>query len=222
MAEVTVKEAARRLKISEQRTREMLRDDELHGRRLDGHAWLVDATSVQDRARADAGRGRPWADQTIAAIVSALSNGGRIDSKSALRLRRTDIDHLWRKIAQGVTVRLFDARKMDIVRDHLSLTGESAIDRIGEKLVGESAVLHGYLRDIDVDDLIDGAGLVADGDGNLAIHQLRAGHTGWIGGEYAPRALIAADCARAADTRVRSAGLRALDDMRNEWLMQNT
>ena len=221
--EIATSEAARRLGISPERVGQMLRSGELVGRQVDDHnTWLVSLASVQDRARVDVGRGRPWADHTIAAVVAALSDGSRLDAKTAQRLRRTNIDQLWRKIAQAVTVRRYSTRNTEIARRHLALTGESAIDRIGEKLVGESRVLHGYLCDIDLEDLIDDAGLVEDGEGNLAIHELRTSEPAWADGSYAPRALIAVDCAREASTRVRSAGLRALEGMRTQWLAQNT
>lgn len=221
--EITTSEAARRLGVSSERVGQMLRSGELRGRQLDDrNTWLVSLASVQDRARVDVGRGRPWADHTVASVIAALSDGSQVDAKTHQRLRNTSVEQLWRKIAQAVTVRRYRTRNTEIARPHLALTGESAIDRIGEKLVGESRVLHGYLREIDLEDLIDDAGLVEDGDGNLAIHELRASEPKWAHGSHAPRALIAVDCAREPSARVRSAGLRALEDMRMHWLGQNT
>lgn len=201
----------------------MLRGQELVGRQIDGHIWQIDATSVQDRARADAGNGRPWADHTVEAIVEALSDGIKIDPKSAYRLRRTETNQLWRKIAQAFTVRRYNARNLDTLHPHLALTGESAIEQIGERLVGQARSLHGYLHGMSLQEFIDEAGLVAAGDGDLVVYQLRSGGmydggASWIGDEYARRALIAVDCARSASTRVRSTGIRALDEMRNTWL----
>lgn len=220
--EIATSEAARRLGVSVERVGQMLRSGELVGRQVDDrNTWLVSLTSVQDRARIDVGRGRPWADHTIAAVVAALSDGSRLDSKTAQRLRRMSVDQLWRKIAQAVTVRRYSTRNTDLARRHLALTGESAIDRIGEKLVGDSRVLHGYLSNIDLEDIIDDAGLVEDAEGNLAIHELRTSEPEAVDGVYAPRALIAVDCAREASTRVHSAGRRALEDMRTQWLAQN-
>lgn len=222
MVELSVADAARRLGISEQRTREMVRRNELRGRRIGNRTWLVDTASVRDRVQADVGRGRPWAEHTVDAIIAALSDGSRIDAKSAARLRVTDTDQLWRKLAQRVTVRRFTTRRTDLVREHLSLTGESAIDEIGEHLVGQSRVLHGYLRDIDLEDLIDDAGLVEDSEGDVAIHDLRGVRTAGDDGVHARRALIAVDCARAGATRVRGAGIRALGEMKQAWLAKST
>ena len=216
-----------RLGISEQRTRQMARDKELVGRQVNGHVWLLDAASVQDRVRSEVGRGRPWADHTVAAIVAALSGGIRLDAKSAMRIRRTETTQLSRKIAQAFTVRRFNTRHTELVRAHVALTGESAIDQISESLVGRSRVLHGYPRGINLEDLVDHAGLVEDGDGNIALHLLRSGTDGdadWTRDArgYARKALIAVDCVRSAQTRVRSTGLRALEDMRTRWLVSST
>jgi len=222
MAELSVAEAARRLGVSAQRTREMVRRDELRGRRIGSRAWLVDTASVRDRVQVDAGRGRPWAVHTIDAIVTALSDGEQVDAKSAARLRETDIERLWRKIAQRVTIRRYAARNTALVREHLALTGESALDQIGEHLVGQSRVLHGYLRGIDLEDLIEDAGLVEDGEGNIAIHELSGADAAGQDAVFARRALIAVDCARSSATRVRAAGIRALTEMKQSWLAKNT
>ena len=74
MAEMTVADAARKLGVSEQRTREMLRGGELRGRQL-GRSWLVDANSVQRRCAEHVGAGRVWSEYTVKAIVCALSDG---------------------------------------------------------------------------------------------------------------------------------------------------
>jgi hypothetical protein len=197
------------------------------GRQINGHTWLVDTVSVQDRARSEVGHGRPWADRTVEAIVVALSDGSRINAKSAMRLRRTEAEQLARKIAQAFTVRRFNTRHQDLVRAHVALTGESAIDQIGEALVGQSRVMHGYVRGIRLDELIDDAGLVEDGDGNVALYLLRSdvdGDADWTGdaGGYARKALIAVVCAHSAQARVRSAGIRALDEMKSQWLASST
>ncbi len=220
MAEITVADAARRLSVSEQRTRQMLRGGEIRGRQL-GRAWLVDADSVQRRRIEHVGAGRVWSDRTIKEIVGALSDGEAIDAKSAARLRRTDTGTLWRKIAQGVTVTTYRTRHADQLLDYLALSGESALDQLGEQLVGQSRVLHGYLRGISLEDAIDEAGLVEDSEGNIAIHQLRSGNADWIGEHYARRALIAVDCARTGTRRVSSVGYRALEEMRQVWLAKS-
>ena len=222
MVELSVAEAARRLGISEQRTRDMVRRNDLRGRRIGSRTWLVDAASVRDRAQVDVGRGRPWSVHTIDAIITALSDGERVDAKSAARLRDTDVEQLWRKIAQRITVRRYATRDTDLVREYLALTGESALERIGEHLVGQSRVLHGYLRGIDLEDLIEDAGLIEDGEGNVAIHEHSGIHTASRDPALARRALIAVDSARSSAIRVHSAGIRALAEMKQSWLAKNT
>lgn len=220
MSEITVAEAARRLGVSEQRAREMLRHRVICGRRI-GRAWLVDTASVHRRSAAHAGHGRAWSEATVRAIVTALSDGVAIDSVNTARLRQIDTETLWRKIAQVVNVAWFTARDADALADHLVLTGESAIDHIGERLVGDARTMHGYLRGMTFDDALDAAGLVENSEGNVALYTVRSGNGAWVGERVAARALIAVDCARSTTSRVHAAGLRALDEMKQEWLTKN-
>ncbi|WP_404445720.1 hypothetical protein LG315_01665 [Microbacterium marinum] len=129
---------------------------------------------------------------------------------------------LWRKVAQQITVRRFTARHPAIVEAVLVLTGESALEALGERLVGRSDTVHGYLRGGDLDDVIDDAGLVEDVEGRVVIYRLKAGDQSWLAGDTAPRALVAVDCARSGTARVHAVGVRALEDMRRAWLTRNT
>ena len=224
MAEITTAEAAGRLGITQTRVSQMLRTGDLAGRQLSARSWLVEMASVQDRKRLDIGGGRPWSAFRIISVLDVLSGKERADSRTASLIRATETDKLWRRIEQGVRVRRYTARNLDLVRAHLVLTGESALDELGEHLVGEPKVLHGYLRQgVQLDDLADEAGMVEDANGDVAIHELStaAGTSLTGGGSKAIRALIAADSARSSATRIHSAGVRALDQMRSTWLAQN-
>lgn len=221
MVGITVREAAIRLGISDQRVREMLRSGEITGKQV-GSQWIVDLASVQERARLGFTHGRPWSEATVQRVITALSDNTWADAKTRHRIIATDTEDMWRKVAQTIDVLRFSTRRDDLVRKHVSLTGESAIDVLGERLVGESSTIHGYLRGCDLEDLIDDAGLVDEVDGNVAIYVSRSGDSSWVSEGIAQRALVAVDCARAAATRVHSAGVRALDQMRTEWLTQST
>lgn len=222
MVEVTTADAARRLGLSQERVSQMLRSGELGGRRISARGWLVDLASVGERARIATDGGRPWSERRARSVIDALSSGEATDARTRELIRATETDVLWRRLAQSVTVRRFTARHADVAREALVLTGASAIDVLGERLVGQSDTVHGYVREGELDDLIDDAGLVENADGGVAIHAFRSGDPSWIACETAPRALVAADCARAAASRVRSVGVRALDEMRLAWLTQNT
>jgi hypothetical protein len=225
MAEITTAEAAGRLGITQTRVSQMLRTGDLAGRQLSARSWLVDMSSVQDRKRLGIGGGRPWSTFRIISVLDVLSGKAQADSRTASLIRATETDTLWRRIEQAVRVRTYTARNPDLVRAHLALTGESALDELGERLVGEPKVLHGYLRPgVRLDDLVDDAGMVEDSSGNIAIYQLStAADSGLTDvGSRVLRALIAADSARSSATRIHSAGVRALDQMRSTWLAQNT
>lgn len=86
-----------------------------------------------------------------------------------------------------------------------------------KKLVCHSRVLHGYLRDTELEDVRNDAVPVKNSEGNVASNQLRwtaAGADGYVDREV--------DDARAANTRVCSAGIRPLDDMRYRRLKPST
>jgi Helix-turn-helix domain len=225
MAEITTAEAARRLGITQTRVSQMLRTGDLAGRQLSARSWLVDMSSVQDRKRLGIGGGRPWSTFRITMVLEVLSGKAQADSRTASLIRSTETDKLWRRIEQAVHVRTYAARNLDLVRAHLALTGESALDDLGERLVGEPKVLHGYLRPgVRLDNLADEAGMVEDSSGSIAIYELStAADSGLTDVDSRVlRALIAADSARSSATRIHSAGVRALDQMRSTWLAQNT
>lgn len=200
----------------------MLRSGELAGRRISARVWLVDLGSVGDRARVAAGGGRPWSPPRVRAVIEALSSGDATDARTRDLIRSTEVDGLWRKVAQQIAVRRFTARYPAIVEAALVLTGESAIEALGERLVGRSDTVSGYLRGGDLEYVIDEAGLVEDAEGRVAIYQLKADDQSWLTGDVAPRALVAVDCARSGTARVHAIGVRALEDMRRAWLTRNT
>ncbi|WP_454137105.1 hypothetical protein [Microbacterium paulum] len=98
----------------------------------------------------------------------------------------------------------------------------SALEALGEHLVGRSDMAHGYLRGGGLEDVIDEAGLVDDADGRLVIYRLKADDQSWPTGHVAPRALVAVDCARLGTARVHAVGVRTLEDLRRRWLTRNT
>lgn len=222
MSEVTTADAARRLGLSQERVSQMLRSGELIGRRISARGWLVDLASVGERARIATDGGRPWSENRVRSVIDALSTNEATDMRTRELIRTTETEVLWRRLAQPVTVRRYTARHPDVARDALMRTGESALDVLGERLVGQSDTVHGYLREGELDDLIDDAGLVEHGDAGVAIHAFRSGDLSWIAGDMAPRALVAVDCARSAASRIHSIGVRALDEMRRAWLTRNT
>lgn len=217
--EISTKEAARRLQVSPQRVLSLLHDQQLAGR-LVGRTWLVDETSVATRALLGISAGRPWTGATVRRIVDALSNGARLSARDASLVKRTSAEELAAKIGQTIIVRPYSTKWKERAIDHLTLTGESATDRIaagpGRRLHASAGGLHGYVRSEDAfHALMASARLVEDPTGDVLVYRIRDDVFPW---SETPAALIAADCFRSTSTRVRSVGIDALQQMRTQWL----
>lgn len=221
MSLVTTVEAAEMLDVSRQRVDQMLRDGILTGRQVNSRMWLVELKSVHDRNRAGRLAGRPWQSETVWTAALALTNRCSVKADIANRILRNDIETLAGRIAQQVQVRRYAAKSTRDVAGNLALTGESAINRLGTDIIGSSATVHGYARG-DIGDVIDELGLVENEDGNVALYSFSGGNERFQGMEHAPEALIAIDCIRSTTTRVRSAGLNALERMTEQWLASTT
>lgn len=234
MSWLTTDEAAGRLGVTRQRVGQMLGAGELEGRRVGARGWQVSLASVQERAHLDVNDGRPWSADTLRGVIEALSTSQRGGARTAEIIVTTDADMIWRKVAQMVTVHRYVARRLDRVREHVALTGESALDTLTTDLVGESRTLHGYIQDVrrtelaTVGDVLPASMVTGDEmqvaggrGGSVAIHEIKGSDAAWVTGPVAPRALVAADCARSTTTRVHGAGLAALEEMRAEWLRKN-
>ena len=100
------------------------------------------------------------------------------------------------------------------------LTGVSAVAMINSELSGQTPIVEGYLRGESLTSFVRRQLLSADDNGNVIIYE---SHTSaGFEGRYAPDAVIAADLARSAATRERSAGLAGLEEMRQRWLAKHT
>lgn len=217
--EISTKEAARRLQVSPQRVLSLLHDEQLAGRRV-GRTWLVDETSVAARASLGISAGRPWTPATIRRIIDALSDGGRLSKRDTGLVMQASAEELAAKIGQAVTVRRYSTRWTERIPEHLTLTGENAIDRITtepwRQLHAGARGLHGYVHNEDAfRTLAAAARLVEDSTGDVFVYRIRDDVFPW---PETPVGLVAADCFRSTSTRVRSVGVDALLKMRAQWL----
>lgn len=133
---------------------------------------------------------------------------------------RTSAEELAGTIGQAITVRRYSTKWMERVTEHLTLTGEGAIDRIttkpGRQLHAGARGLHGYVRNGDAfHTLTSAARPVEDSTGDAFVYRIRDDAFPW---QETPVALVAADCFRSTSTRVRSVGIDALHGMRAQWL----
>lgn len=217
--EISTKEAARRLRVTPQRVLAMLHDELLVGRQV-GRTWLVDEASVAVRASLGASAGRPWSMATMRRVIDALSDGTQLSQRDTALVRRTDVEEIAAKVGQAIIVRRYSTKWMERVTEQLALTGESEIDRIiataSRNLHATAPDIHGYVHDDDaLEALVATARLVDDSTGNVFIYRIRDSAFPWT---ETPVALVAADCARSTTTRVRSAGIEGLQQMREQWL----
>ncbi|MGX9346686.1 helix-turn-helix domain-containing protein [Microbacterium sp. KNMS] len=218
--DVTTDEAAIRLGVSRRRVIEMLHAGDLAGRQVH-RTWLVDLASVRDRQLIGSSGGRPLSQTSARDVIDFLSFGAR--TSGASRKARNSAVHrstagLVAVLSQAVVVRRYDSRHSAQLAEHLHLTGESALDQIieapGANLIGRTRAIQGYPRGTTLEELTDEFLLIPDSDGEIAIHAFRDGEFPWAS---TPPALIAVDAARSPRARVREAGLRALEEMRERW-----
>lgn len=200
----------------------MLRSGELVGRKLGARFWVADLNSVHDRRRRQTPSGRPWSARTARAIITALSDGSDVDARTARLIIDTSTNDLWRRVSQLVEIRTYDSLLPEQALAHLAPTGANALERLGERLVGPSRVVEGYLRGIDLDVLVDVAGLVPDSEGRIAVHRAAFATAEGGAAEEVPIALVAVDCARSPVSRVNRVGIRELGRLREQWLLQHT
>jgi excisionase family DNA binding protein len=217
---LTTEQAAAQLGVTRQRVAQLLRDASLAGEQVSGTVWLVDAESVARRKITNSGRGRRWDEDLVWDIIVALSTGGRGASREVgNRLNGTSADRLIKALGAVITVTRYDAAE-DVSR-FLVPTGVTAIETIGADLVADTRVFHGYARGRS-QALIDDLELLGDPVGRTALHRFRSGEERVRDYPVAPRALVAVDCGSELNSRARSFGLRALEEMRVEWLARHT
>lgn len=189
-----------------------------------GRSVLLDSTSVLRLRAVGTAHGRAWTEGTAWAALAMLdgdANGGIEDASLRWqlrdRLRRLDPEEFVRRAGRRARVRRFRATDTFLgeLAKRVALTGTSALaadDGIARAFGLASAdarTVDGYASAERLVELERAFFLVGDRSGNVTIHvteQERA--TGPVAGEAA----VAADLAESLDTRLRSAGLRALGD----------
>lgn len=231
---VTAGEAARRLGISRRRVAELWHAGALRGTK-NSTGLSIDLASVHERELLGAIPGRPWSEDVVWEVIAILSGEASSTadtSEASRRILKHGSTELARRMVAAVDVERYDARDLerdrDAIRRSLALTGASALDRIVQGLgvrvvdqqLGQS--IHGYLRHDDAsrDAFFAEFDLVPSPTGDLILHRFKS-DTPRVADET-PAALVAADCTRSTTTRIRRAGLDALERMRNAWLAKRT
>jgi len=230
MSDLSVAEAAQRLKVSPRRVRALLESGRLPGRQVAGR-WLLPARAVEHRQRAAPASGRPlsaasaWHVLAVLAkddeAISHLSAPARSRARSRAReLRRTtqpaEMARLWQSaLGRRAQIREFYAHPSVLE----GLLSEPAIVRSGISAAREHGselmVLggaEGYVRSDDLPRLEAEYALNPDVDAaqsNVRLHVVEDEQARWLFlGDVAPAAVVAADLMEREGPRDRAAGSR--------------
>lgn len=99
----------------------------------------------------------------------------------------------------------------------LIATGRAAAGTLGTELISDRRRVSGYVRSGTPDEYAASHFMVADINGQDVVYENTL-PVRFERGEVMPSAVVAADLATSTDTRERSAGLRALEELRQAWL----
>ena len=226
MDSLMTKDAARALGVSQRQVTDLLRAGKLSGEQLSDGTWLVTPRSISERRALNAGAGRTWSAASSWALLGELSGQSSAGlSQSTLarirrRIRTSTAEEIARKVASRTIAHRYTADSLAKTASELVLTGRSAADAIATELTSHTQVVEGYLRNKETLDSFARRHLLSpDNNGDVTIYERHDSLN--FEGRYAPDAVIAADLVRSTSTRERSAGLVALEEMRQRWLAKH-
>ncbi len=226
MADLTVTQLAERLGLTSRRARELVTHGVITGRQLPSGNWLADSDSVARYQIRRKPAGRALNPVTAWAILYELS-GIRAASwlspatyaRVRERIRKTSAESLATAVASRTTVRRFRAANAERAQVDLIKTGRAAADLIASDLLRDTRRVQGYVpAGTSVSDYARTHFMIEDPTGADTLYENTA--PGGLGEPLS--AVVAADLALSTDTRERSAGIRALETLRNEWLATHT
>jgi hypothetical protein len=185
----------------------------------------VSRRSIGERRALHTGAGRAWSASSSWALLDELS-GREAEGLSQStydrmkrRIRTTSADEIARNVSTRTTVHRYAADSLARTATDLVLTGASAVEVIDRTLTSETRRVEGYIREGQLDEFVRRHLLTLDAEGDVTIYEAPDSQ---LKGRHASEAAIAADLARSVSTRERSAGLAALEDMRQAWLARHT
>lgn len=226
MTDMTATELARRLGVSRRRATELLAMQAIAGRQLANGTWLADLESVaryEMSARRQQGRtldsatswGLLWELSGLHAEWLTPSTRSRVRR----RIRTSDADDLARAVASRTTARRYRAANAENAARGLIATGRAAASLLETDLLDDRRHVSGYVRAGTASDYARANFMVDDRAGLDVVYE------NTLPTRYdessMPVAVVAADLAVSIDTRERSAGLRALNELRQAWLAEH-
>jgi len=223
MTELTASELANRLGVTRQRALGLLGSGVIAGRRLASGAWLADSDAVaRYEVTARQGSGRSLDRSTAWGLLWELSGlradwlGETTHARVRRRIRASSAEDLVKAVARRTVAHRYTAANAERAAMGLIATGRAAADVLGAELISDRRRVSGYVRSGTPDEYAASHFMAADISGHDVIYENTLPVD--LDGEVMPRAVVAADLATSTDTRERSAGLRAIEEMRQTWL----
>lgn len=223
MADLTATQLAGRLGITRRRALELLRTDTVAGRQLVNGTWLADSDAVaRYEVSAIRGSGRTLDTATAWGLLWELSGldadwlGASTRARVRRRIRDTDASAMLSAVSKRAKAHRFTAANTERASTGLIRTGRAAVSVLDIDLIEDTRQVSGYVRAGTVADYARGHFMVSQPNGRDVLYEnsLPIAYEA----ETMPAAVVAADLAINTDTRERSAGLRALEEMRRRWL----
>jgi len=223
MADMSVSDAARRLRLHMTRVRALLRSGDLKGRKVGGR-WLVDESSIRARAERSGQDGRPFSVRRAWAYLLLLSGESVpwIDpaTRSRLRgrIREETTEQLLPRLRRRARVEHFragpSAVKTIMALDGFVASGVSAADHYEASVVARDQV-DGYVREAQLRDARYRLALdPADPTNANIVLRVTPLRTALHGRRFAPAAAVAVDLMESADQRTRRAGVELAERLR--------
>lgn len=223
MADLTATELAERLGVTRQHALGLLGSGVIAGRRLASGAWLADGDSVaRYEIAARRGRGRSLDPSTGWGLLWELSGlradwlGESTRARVRRRIRESSAEDLAKAVAKRTVAHRYTAANVERAAAGLIATGRAAADTLGTELISDRRRVCGYVRSGAPAEHAATRFMLADASGQDVVYENTLPID--FDGDVMPRAVVAADLATSTDTRERSAGLRALEEMRQAWL----
>ena len=224
MVDLTANQLAERLGVTARRARDLLRSKMIAGRQLANGTWLADSDAVaRYEVSASRGSGRTLDAATAWGLLWELSglDADWLSASTRARVRRrirdSDADAIAVAISKRARAHRFTAANAERAAAGLIRTGRAAVSVLDTDLIEDARQVAGYVRSGAVEDYAKSHFMIPAVAGRDVIFE------NTLPVDYAsdtmPAAVVAADLAMSTDTRERSAGLRALEEMRWRWLV---
>lgn len=224
MTDLTATQLAERLGVTARRARDLLRTEEIVGKQLANGTWVVDGDAVtRYEISAKRGSGRTLDTASAWGLLWELSGlhadwlGVSTRARVKRRIRDSDAEALVSAVSKRAKAHRYTAANAERASEGLIRTGRTAVSVLSVDLIEDTRQVHGYLRSGTTVDYAKSHFMIAQPNGRDVLYENSLPIR--YDGETMPVAVVAADLATSTDTRERSAGLHAIEEMRQRWLV---